>query len=558
MGMKKIIATAAAPLIALAIALATFGSSDPILTTAGPPYLETFDGTPTAPTAWEGAGWDVSHNIEHQNLQLPTMAQHGPGCEHPSNHHVITAQDNVAFQCNGHVMTALETGTNGYAAVYLMPNQLLDFSNGPATFSVDISTEFTSWRDWFDIFFTPYEDNVQLPGEDWYPDTGGLPRRGIMVGSFGGAVGAKIIENFAFRQFPNYPFDRVTGNTYTRWSSFLTPDRARRDRLEITISQTHLKISMPAYNFTWVDTDIAPLGYNKVMVQIGHHSYSSRKDCSASDIPGAATCLGNTWHWDNVAMSSAEPFTLVDSSPNAVAGPSAQVFNLDAAAPANAEVRFVSQGRNIEVSFNGGTTWVPAPLTPSGKPESNATQHSRRLPIPVGTTSVRVRGSNDIFGRAWKARDLSVISRGSTVSPTTTTAPSTTTTVAPSTSTTTTTTVPATTTTAPATTTTIPVTTTTAPATTTTTTPPLVCVINAPTAVTVTANGSGSVAVAWNYSGSKVYEVRFRKVGASTWRTRSASVISPYVISSLTPGAQYEVQVREVSPWSSTVTGVAG
>lgn len=475
------------------------------------------------------------------------MAQHGSMCETPTNHHVITDQEATVFQCNGHVMTALETRGNGYSAAYLMPNRLLDFSQGPATFSIDVSTEFTSWRDWFDIWFTPYNDNIQLPGEDWFPDTNGLPRQGVVIGSNGGAVNAKIIENFAFRQFPNYPNDSVTGNTYTRWSSFLTPDRSRRDKLEITISRTHIKVSMPQYNFVWVDADIAPLPYDKVTVQVGHHSYSPRKDCGASDLPGAATCLGNTWHWDNAAMSSAEPFTIIDSSPNAIGG-AVNRFNLDTPAPNNAEVRFTSQGQNIEVSFNNGATWVVAPYSAFGKPVANASQHSRRLAIPVGTASVLVRGTNDIYGSSWKARDLSVIALGAGVPPTSTTVPVTTSTTSTTVPVTTTTTVPATTTT------TVPATTTT----TTTTPPPVVCTISSPTGVTVSTNGSGTLLVNWAYSSAKTYELRFRKVGATTWGTRTLSVVAPYTLRSLTRGAQYEVQVREVSPWSPQVVGAAG
>jgi hypothetical protein len=421
---------------------------------------------------------------------------------------------------------------------------MIDFSTGTATFKFDMSTEVTSLRDWVDIWLTPYGDNLQLVGEDWYPDLAGLPRNGVTVRIDGSKPSVKIIEDFAFRQFSSYPSSSVPGNWWTGYETFLTPSRIRRDTFELQISKTHIKFGMPQYNFWWVDADIAPLNFDLATIQIGHHSYNPTKDCTASSLLATADpCKGNTWHFDNVSIDPSLDFDIIDGATNSYANNQSVTF--DRSAPAGSELHFIAiQGSSPQVSFNGGTSWVTPTQTPSSLMD-HGKYRAYKVPAPVGTSTVRFRGVTNIYGQPFVARDASIWSRD-VVTVTSTTVPVTTSTTSTTVPVTTTTTVPATTTTVPATTTT------------TTTPPPVVCTISSPTGVTVSTNGSGTLLVNWAYSSSKTYELRFRKVGATTWGTRTLSVVAPYTLRSLTRGAQYEVQVREVSPWSPQVVGSAG
>src|SRR5207302_8424505 len=86
-----------------------------------------------------------------------------------------------------------------------------------------------------------------------------------------------------------------------------------RTTFELHLSRTHLKFGMPAYNLWWMDGDIADLGWSSGVVQLGHHSYNPDKAC---DFNG--TCGPNTWHWDNVSISAAVPFTILRATPRAV------------------------------------------------------------------------------------------------------------------------------------------------------------------------------------------------------------------------------------------------
>ena len=66
---------------------------------------------------------------------------------------------------------------------------------------------------------------------------------------------------------------------------------------------------MPAYNLVWVDADIAPLNWSQGVVQLNQRTYNPNKAC---DFDG--TCGPNTWHWDNVSVSPAAPFTILRAS----------------------------------------------------------------------------------------------------------------------------------------------------------------------------------------------------------------------------------------------------
>jgi hypothetical protein len=363
-------------------------------------YLATFDGAPAAPQPYRPLNWDVTvHSRDRETwYELePMQAYHGATCDGPPSTHLNTSYEGTVFQCNNHIMTALRA--SGYGVLYLTPNQMVDFSTGEAVIRFDVSTLRSSNRDWFDLWITPYEDNLQAPLESWLPDLNGEPRRAIHIRmEFGnennltGRFDGEIITNFAAQ---NLPVVNTEG-----YETFLTPSASQRQTYELRISATHIKFGMPAYNFYWLDTPIAALGWTQGIVQFGHHSYNPMKDCP--------TCYANTWHWDNVTISPAVPFTILPAN-RRYAQPGTNTVTFATPAPADARLRFSGIGENLELSFNGGSTWQPAQLQAQ---EEYHGDHFRTYwtPIPAGTTSVQFRG-NAWYAGDWHARDITIWSR---------------------------------------------------------------------------------------------------------------------------------------------------
>jgi hypothetical protein len=319
------------------------------------------------------------------------QASHGGDCAGPPATHPVDAYDESVFQCRDHVMTAING--EAYGLIYLTPDHMVDFANGEAVVKFDVSTLRSSMRDWWDVWITPYEDNLQLAGEDWYPDLQGPPRRAIHVKMQDYNNGQTGFTIEVFRDFRSVS---VPGDSWLSYEQFLTPDAARRDTFELRISRTHLRFGMPTYNRWWVDTNIGALEWTRGVVQIGHHSYNPSKD---PKVPGAHA---GTWHWDNVSISPAVPFRVVNAEPR-VANPS---VTLASPAPANAQLRFAGIGSSLQASFDNGATWVNATRQQQAM---NTGDHfaSYWMPIPAGTRNVQFRGQSFCCG-PWQVRDVSV------------------------------------------------------------------------------------------------------------------------------------------------------
>jgi hypothetical protein len=88
------------------------------------------------------------------------------------------------------------------------------------------------------------------------------------------------------------------------------------------------------------------------VVQFGHHSYDPTRNCP--------TCGPNTWHWDNVSLSSAIPFTMLRADRRSVDPDTDPALHFPGPAPAHARLRFAAVGRQVAVSTDGGATWQPA------------------------------------------------------------------------------------------------------------------------------------------------------------------------------------------------------
>jgi hypothetical protein len=365
-----------------------------------PSFSEQFHGSPQGPMPWNPAHWDVTvHSRDRETwYELESMhAGHGSECEAPPDSHLISSYEQTVYLCNDHIMTAINA--TGYGMIYLTPNHLVDFSQHEAVIRFDLSTERTSARDWVDVWITPYEDNLQLALDDWLPDLQGEPRRAVHIVM-------DFLENTVFRAeiFRDFEIEEVemTPQGWQGYEAFLEPSATRRDTFELRLSRNHIKFGMPDYDFWWIDTEIAPLDWSQGVVQFGHHSYNPLKDCPFEE------CSPSTWHWDNVFIQPAVPFTIIPANRRYVDTTVTTRVRLAGAAPVHAHLRFAGIGNDLEVSFDRGYSWEPAQLQKQQTREyGDELFRSYWTLIPHGVTTVDFRGS-DWWGGRWHVRDISV------------------------------------------------------------------------------------------------------------------------------------------------------
>ena len=197
----------------------------------------------------------------------------------------------------------------------------------------------------------------------------------------------RYISNFIPTELPS-----ATNKTYDQ---VLTPTATERSAFELRISRTHIKFGMPKYNLWWFDTNIADLGWDIGLLQLGHHSYSPEKDCGNSRLG----CTANTWHWDNVSINPAIPFTMIKADRRYILkDDSINTINFDVPAPSNAYLRFSGIG-TIEVSLNGGS-YQKATKAQSSQLPGVGDYHPEHLSnywmtVPKGTQTVAFRFKPD-------------------------------------------------------------------------------------------------------------------------------------------------------------------
>jgi hypothetical protein len=415
-----------APLLALAVVLLRPSDHrDHLVQAVTMSYLETFDGTPAVPTPWndDQFGVDIHTNTPDTWVTMHSMqAQHGPACQAPPATHETHTYAGAVFQCNGHLMTSLD-GVDGYDMTYLTPPVVADFSGGTTTITFDVSTLKTSGRDWIDLWVTPFADNMSMPLEEIYPDGQGVPRRAVHLRMDNGVYGSY----FTLFTVNNYALHEIGPVISPGIEQVVPPSAVTRSTFELDLSRTHLRFGMPAQNVWWYDQAIPDLGWSQGVLQLGHHSYNPTKD-GGSNTP-------NTWHWDNIGISSALPFAMIKGnvrsiSPQLGAG---RTVTFPAPAPANSVLRFHGMGDSISLSFDGGATWQPAQMHRARikGPESVS---SYWTPIPAGTAQVQVKGMG-WYGSGpqgtWIAQDFAIWSQDAPLGGTPTPPPSATPTATP-------------------------------------------------------------------------------------------------------------------------------
>jgi len=211
----------------------------------------------------------------------------------------------------------------------------------------------------------------------------------------------QVYRDFKLTTLPGQP--QVEG-----YEKLLTPDAKRRDTFELTISRTHIRFGMPAYNYWWIDSDVQDLGWDAGVVQFGHHSYTPEKDCRNI---ATEACGPNTWHWDNLEVNPSTPFTIIRADDRMVSGDNPGPMTFAQPAPQDAHLRFAAAGRDLEVSFDGGTIWEAAVEQQHDAHAQGTGQDtvvkSYWQPIPEGTDTVHFRGVRT--GKfPWMVRDASI------------------------------------------------------------------------------------------------------------------------------------------------------
>jgi hypothetical protein len=346
-------------------------------------FTETFDGDPASPQRFSSPNWhftrDIAHNQKFQVGPDPMDAQHGADCGPPPASHRISGWDDLVYICKNHVMTAIN-GNDSYGAVYLSPNAILDWGNGPATLTWDVSTLQMSGRDWIDVWITNPDDFLSLPGEEWFPAYQGTPRNSITA-RYGVNAG-----NPEWHAVMSSNFNQLDVGVLFTGIQQTSP--MVRSPFQITISSNSIKMTSLSTGATMTKNINVP--FTKGIVQFGHHSYNPEKDGAGDPA---------TWHWDNVAMSPSTPFSYISVSPRRVPSQWTDVLNgkittlsFASPAPANTKLAF---GAVCEVHLNWGSGFSKANYQPSSVGHRAETASSYYVNVPAGAISVQMKFAGD-------------------------------------------------------------------------------------------------------------------------------------------------------------------
>ncbi|MGE0600073.1 MAG: carboxypeptidase regulatory-like domain-containing protein [Dehalococcoidia bacterium] len=304
-------------------------------------------------------------------------------------------------------MTAINAG--GYGLVYLTPNQMLDFGNG-GTVAFDISTERQSTRDWWDIWITPWADNLALPFDIGEVDLQGPPLNAIHV-SIETAESAPILTVYRNGQGTTFNHGWDTPSVRSGIAAG-TNEAAARQPFRLTISGGRIKFERLASStgsaVEFFDFE-ASVNFSRGVVQFGHHSYNPSKD--GSGVPA-------TWHWDDFAINPSVPFTVIHADQRYIDSPT-QTLSFLTPAPANAFLRFSGIGI-IEVSLDGGSYQPALRAKTAGLSDGFHAEHMSNywMPVPQGTRTLKLRFSADSwYNGPYIAKDFAIWSTGGAPAP---------------------------------------------------------------------------------------------------------------------------------------------
>jgi hypothetical protein len=345
-------------------------------------FIETFDGDPARPEPFASTRWDVAVDIRGRLEDVGRFpAEHGHDCSPPDNTHAVDSREGMVFICRDHLMTVV--GPAEYGLIYLTPDHMVDFGGGEAVIRFDMSTRVTSKRDWVDIWITPYEQNLAFPLERWLPDLQGEPANAVQVRMTPTNVGT-VFNGTITRDFAQQKLSAQGGKGL---ENLLEPSARERTTFELRISRTHIRFGLPDLDHWWIDEAIEDLGWERGVVQFGHHSYNPEKDGGGRP---------NTWHWDNVSIEPALPFTIIGAHQRVIEGETSTA-TFPIAAPPDTHLRFGAIGL-VELSMDGGRTWEPAQRAEAYRDGTRAEVKEEHIasywhPVPEGTEEVSFRFS---------------------------------------------------------------------------------------------------------------------------------------------------------------------
>ncbi|MEM7205380.1 MAG: hypothetical protein AAF628_34310 [Planctomycetota bacterium] len=365
--------------------------------------------------------WDIAvHVRDLQRWLTPEsmLAAHGLGGSPPPATHLIQSYEDTVYTARQHLMTALNA--ESYGVVYLTPNALADFRTGECIIRFDLSTLRTTRRDWIDLWLTPFGDNMQLPLEEDLPDLQGHVRNGLQIRmqTYNAQIpGTSSVDwtHFEAVRYDGYETTKLPAYL-DGYESFLVPSPKQRETFELRISRTSLKFGMPAYGLWWIDTTFADLGYDRAVVQFGHHSYNPVKVGGAAPIGHDPALAGTgdpspmSWHWDDFAITPALRFDVIHADRRFVLGSAPQPVVFERPAPAGSFVRFSALG-DPQIAFDGG------PFQPATRQDGSleaAGEHafdhfsSYWMPIPAGTQQIDLQLPGEGY---WASQGLETLAK---------------------------------------------------------------------------------------------------------------------------------------------------
>lgn len=365
-------------------------------TTARQPGTWSFTGATPSPVPFAEDGWDVQIHSRDRDTWLqpqPMEAHHTSACGAPPGTHRITQYEEMVFRCRDHLMTAIRA--DGYGAIVLTPDRQLDWGSGEGVVRFDLSTFRSSARDWIKVWITPFDLQLPVPAIDHAPDLNGVPRTSLFIEmTSNGNLCPRLVRDF-----------RITALSCDDWRALedrLTPSATVRTSVEIRVSRTRVRVSLPEHDIVFADVALdQPLTYTRGVVQFAHYSYTPEK-CQG--------CAGaNTWHWDEIHLAPSVPFSIARGDRRHVDGAGGEV-SFARPAGSGARLRFVAAGVAPEISVDGGATWQQ----PAEQAVSRTNDPIRQYwtPVPAGTARVRLRPGRPIawwpHSDVWIARDFAI------------------------------------------------------------------------------------------------------------------------------------------------------
>ncbi len=401
----------------------------------GAVFAERFNASPSGPASVMNGldGWFAQPIMQGPSgwgfAPEPMMAQHGENCEGPPSSHRIDTFEETVFACRDHVMTAINPPSSGTASavVALKPDHMVDLSKGEAVIRVDVSTLSPSKGDWWEIWVTPWEDTLVAPADHWFHQAG-PPRRGMFL-----QVNDHGNQKFwSHKFFDNY---RFSGGLEHFWTApdirpIVSESDTRRDTYEIRMTRDRVRLlveSSETGEMVEVDEFAIPGGFpaDQAVVQFQQSNYEPEKNgkFGCAD-PCPDVTQPATWHWDNVEISPAVPYTLIGVEEYMVwYGSPSKDLTFREPAPAAAEMLFTAQskGNAPELSFDGGASWVRASaVRPPNDPPiagfgGDPDLLTYRVAVPEGARSATIQGRggcptcNPAY--SWAAFNFHIVSR---------------------------------------------------------------------------------------------------------------------------------------------------